>query len=175
MNSVKILVGSLDHYYPGGGASGSEKNEKNDPETPERDTLQDSDDTRPEEYSIYTISEDNQESENVEEMEKSTRARSCWSILYVIPHLLVVKPLMFLWWIISFPFGYLYDLLVPPKLEVNRQSLDEKTELLKQENILSNTIKSPTASSKYIIPPPQRLFQLSRNKKKKKNCRSTSF
>ena len=48
MNSVKILVGSLDHYYPGGGASGSEKNEKNDPETPERDTLQDSDDTPPE-------------------------------------------------------------------------------------------------------------------------------
>ncbi|KAK6203483.1 HAD-like domain-containing protein [Scheffersomyces amazonensis] len=50
----------------------------------------------------------------------------------------------------------------------NRSFIDDKTEQIKQENIFSNKIKSPTASSKYIIPPPQRLYPLIRNPQKRK-------
>jgi len=49
-----------------------------------------------------------------------------------------------------------------------RSEIDEKTEILKQENILSNNVKSPTSSSRYMIPPPQRLYPLSRNPNKKR-------
>ncbi|KAK6464135.1 HAD-like domain-containing protein [Scheffersomyces coipomensis] len=50
----------------------------------------------------------------------------------------------------------------------NRSFIDDKTEQIKQENIFSNKIKSPTASSKYIIPPPQRLYPFIRNPLKRK-------
>ena len=33
-----------------------------------------------------------------------------------------------------------------------------KTEQIKHNNFISNTMKSPTSFSKYMIPPPQRLF-----------------
>lgn len=170
MNSVKILVGSLDHYYPGARTSEQEdaKSGEETPETLSRRELVD--DAPAEDYSIYTISEDNPELDEAPETKppKEDTKPGRRSILYVVPHMLVVNPLVFMWWIVSFPFGYLYDWLVPPKLEVDKQTLDEKTALLKHENIISNSIKSPTSSSKYIIPPPQRLFPLSRNPGKKK-------
>ncbi|KAI5965780.1 NEM1 [Candida pseudojiufengensis] len=45
---------------------------------------------------------------------------------------------------------------------------DEKILQIKKDNILLNKIKSPTSFSKYMIPPPQRLYPLSRNPTKKR-------
>lgn len=58
------------------------------------------------------------------------------------------------------------------KLPASEKPLDDekstflKTELLKQESFISNDIKSPNSCAKYIIPPPQRLYPLSRNPNK---------
>ncbi|KAI5955104.1 NEM1 [Candida jiufengensis] len=45
---------------------------------------------------------------------------------------------------------------------------DEKILQIKQDNIIANEIKSPTSFTKYMIPPPQRLYPLSRNPQKKR-------
>ncbi|KAI3402735.2 NEM1 [Candida oxycetoniae] len=45
---------------------------------------------------------------------------------------------------------------------------DEKLEQLKRDSIIANEVKSPTFFSKYIIPPPVRLYPLSRNPQKKR-------
>lgn len=57
---------------------------------------------------------------------------------------------------------------VRPRSRNVMSDIDEKTELLKQENIMANSIKSPTAYSKYIIPPPQRLYPLAEPHKKRR-------
>ena len=60
----------------------------------------------------------------------------------------------------------------PTPQEAELPSLDEcydkKTEQIKHNNFISNTMKSPTSFSKYMIPPPQRLFPLSRNPEKRR-------
>lgn len=70
-----------------------------------------------------------------------------------------------------------YDLSFHHRADTNEYSDDKlnylsterlSNERLKQEHTLSNSIKSPTSSSKYFIPPPQRLVPLSRNPHKKK-------
>ncbi|CAK9440996.1 uncharacterized protein LODBEIA_P48650 [Lodderomyces beijingensis] len=45
---------------------------------------------------------------------------------------------------------------------------DAKVQQLKQDSILANEVKSPTFFSRYIIPPPIRLYPLSRNPQKKR-------
>lgn len=153
------------------------------------------------------------------------------TILFV-PNVLIVKPISFMWLLVTFPFIYTfeqlglvnfgksslivvkeipesmdssYEKILPEQTEIEedidlikddsnisklrrnnnnissgkimtsssstpdqRSEIDDKTEILKQENILSNNIKSPTSYSKYIIPPPLRLYPLSRNPQKKR-------
>ncbi|KAI5907230.1 Nuclear envelope morphology protein 1 [Candida parapsilosis] len=45
---------------------------------------------------------------------------------------------------------------------------DAKAEKIKQDNLLANEVKSPSSFSKYMIPPPQRLYPLSRNPQRKR-------
>lgn len=89
-----------------------------------------------------------------------------------------VRPAMLLWLLASFPFTYVFGSDYPAlphselgdegvPLDEKSAAIDEKTAMLKEEKIISNDIKSPTAS-KYIIPPPMRLFPLSRNPDKKR-------
>lgn len=93
------------------------------------------------------------------------------------PYHLVIRPVLLVWLLVTFPFTYIFGHDYPAMLSVDdtlthrtdeKPLLNEKTELLKQEKILANNIKSPTGLSKYIIPPPPRLIPLSRNPDKKK-------
>lgn len=81
-----------------------------------------------------------------------------------LPYLIIVYPLSFFWSILLYPI-----LMVFKSFEFNytyHMDFQEKTELLKHENMLLNNIKSPSSSSNYIVPPPQRLFPLVRNPQK---------
>ncbi|KAI5969999.1 NEM1 [Candida margitis] len=54
-------------------------------------------------------------------------------------------------------------------LDSDPDEYDEKiVEQIKQENLLANEVKSPSSFSRYMIPPPQRLFPLSRNPQRKR-------
>lgn len=94
-------------------------------------------------------------------------------LLLSIPHTLFIRPVLLIWLLISFPFMYFFgtDYLMlpdsPPADAASKTNIDEKTELLKQEKMLANRIKLPTAS-KYILPPPPRLFPLLRNPERKR-------
>lgn len=84
-----------------------------------------------------------------------------FKLLYQLPYLILVKPLVWFWNVLLYPFSFLLKFI---DFNYSYQlDFTEKTELLKHENLMSNNIKSPTSSSKYIIPPPQRLFPLVRN------------
>lgn len=189
MNSIKILVNSLNNVYP-----------------TKSDYLESLLDFRPSE--LEEKGEEKQESDenlglpasNAKSHEHSTPLEPlkqtyfkskvvneigelalilCHAIFF-IPNNLLVKPLLFLWLMIAYPFTYFFekhtsndDSLIDSSNSMDTPSttshdINEKIELLKRENIISNTIKSPTSSSKYIIPPPQRLYPLSRNPGKKR-------
>lgn len=97
------------------------------------------------------------------------------------PSYLFLKPLMFIWLISTYPFMQLFKghssdgYLGPNSSEsgidsahiVASDSID-KTELLRREKLMENKVKSPSSSLKYIMPPPQRLYPLSRNPEKKR-------
>lgn len=114
-------------------------------------------------------------------------------LLFIAPNYLIIKPLRFILYVIMYPFTYISLSLglskstkvedddssesVPEMMDydsnINSSDYDIpasnlNSEKLKQQQILSNTIKSPTFSSKYFIPPPQRLYPLSRNPHKKR-------
>lgn len=56
-----------------------------------------------------------------------------------------------------------------PRLESDPDEYDDaKVEQIKQDNLLANEVKSPSSFSKYMIPPPQRLYPLSRNPQRKR-------
>lgn len=83
---------------------------------------------------------------------------------------LFMRPVLLMWLLITFPITYFFG---PPVVmdsggeEKTAAALDEKNELLKQEILAANRVKSPTAL-KYIIPPPPRLYPLSRNPEKRR-------
>lgn len=158
MNSIKKLVISLEPFYPGASLS----------------TSGDVDPVK----SVAVEDEDKIEiAESVISEEVPTPLRpSVLAALAVVPYNLFIRPLLLIWLLISFPFTYFFGHEYPVMesendMDLRRGSLvmdiDEKTELLKQEKIMANHIKSPTAS-KYIIPPPPRLFPRSRNPDKKR-------
>lgn len=96
------------------------------------------------------------------------------SHLNAIANSIIMRPVLLVWLLISFPFTYFFGTGYPVLNELNndasalvKSGIDEKTELLKQEMIMANRVKLPTAS-KYILPPPPRLFPLSRNPEKKR-------
>lgn len=87
-------------------------------------------------------------------------------MIFFIPNLVIMQPLIMFWNILMYPVNYITNsIIITPMNEFNPH---EKTQLIRHENIISNNIKSPTSSSKYIIPPPQRLFPLTRNPNKHK-------
>lgn len=86
--------------------------------------------------------------------------------IFFIPNLIIMQPLIMFWNILMYPVNYVTNsIIITPMNDFNPH---EKTQLIRHENIISNNIKSPTSSSKYIIPPPQRLFPLTRNPNKHK-------
>lgn len=185
MNSIKILVDSLDTIYPG----------NNEYQSVEYDEVAAED--------TGSLSPSPSPSPTPSPSPPETTATIMAKLTYV-PNYLVIKPIMFVWLLITYPFAYTieqlgitkaasldnveeepadeaFDKELDEKLVTRQESItpsrtpkkymsdiDEKTELLKQENIIANTIKSPSSSSKYIIPPPQRLYPLSRNPQKKR-------
>lgn len=158
MNSIKKLVVSLDSLYPGGGisqtgvldpvkATGEEEDEK-----------------------IELVEEEKSE---IVESERKTSRPNIVSRILLVPYNIFIRPLLLIWLLVTFPFTYFFGHEYPSIDSGNdtdrniKLDIDEKTELLKQEKIMANHIKSPTAS-KYIIPPPPRLFPRLRNPEKKR-------
>ncbi|RLV93286.1 Nuclear envelope morphology protein 1 [Spathaspora sp. JA1] len=132
-----------------------------------------------------------------------------YDVLFFFPNYLIIKPGMFCYMVITFPFRIIAQQLGLVEKEKPKQKYvqgqiqeqnqlqqeeeleedplvtralpsgqptppsdtedyDEQTELLKQQTLISNTIKSPTSTSKYLIPPPQRLYPLSRNPERRR-------
>lgn len=195
MNSVKILVNSLDNFYPNNSPNPSVDldsiHEFDDDEVEallpplevsEPETLNDNEQIADDEK--YPISDDFQQETERPHLETKSWIRKLGEILFIPPNYIIIKPLTFVWLLITFPFTYFFqsnEYHEPFESESDKKEhessdkkdrpqevIHEKTELLKQENIMSNTIKSPSSSSKYIIPPPQRLFPLSRNPGKRR-------
>ncbi|SGZ52012.1 CIC11C00000002338 [Sungouiella intermedia] len=160
MNSIKKLVISLEPFYPGASLSS----------TPDLDQLK-------------TVAEEDEDKidqpdELVVEDTKLVRKRTWWSVISAVYFTIFIRPVLLVWLLITFPFTYFFEHDYPAmetedeneadmRREMLRSDIDEKTELLKREKIMANHIKSPTAS-KYIIPPPPRLFPRSRNPEKKR-------
>ncbi|KAG7665255.1 NEM1 [[Candida] subhashii] len=136
-----------------------------------------------------------------------------WDIIYFFPNYLIIKPTIFIYFVVTFPLRLVLKQLgigdsdsksptigapdapiadeedededdelvtrAKPSPRVTESSkstsqnesndYDEKTEILSKENLISNSLKSPSEFSKYLIPPPQRLYPLSRNPDKKRN------
>lgn len=64
--------------------------------------------------------------------------------------------------------GELEDLLEQDEYQHDDDDVeDKKLRQLKKDSIMANEVKSPTSFSKYLIPPPIRLYPLSRNPHKK--------
>lgn len=148
MNSLKKLVVSLEPFYSG-----------------------------PDAECLPPLIED-PESENAPAPEKKPQldvaagdshpAASPWlSVAYT----LFMRPVLLVWLLVTFPLTYFFRLPSPVidngGEEKTLAALDEKAQMLKQEIIMANHVKSPTAL-KYIIPPPPRLFPLSRNPEKRR-------
>lgn len=173
MNSLKVLVNSLDELYPSKNEYklGAEyQNEVTNNEIEEGGE----------------IGHEGEKAADQNLSPKSTYLALIIQVIFFLPNYLLVKPLIFIWLLITYPFTHLFkqrsvssELIGSGRNENNPSisndrvsdmpsAINEKTELLKQENILANNIKSPTSSSKYIIPPPQRLYPLSRNPGKKR-------
>lgn len=94
--------------------------------------------------------------------------QSIQSVLYAT----CVHPVFLIWLLVTFPFTYIFGSEYP-NLEASQTTVaetlatDEKAALLKEEKIMANSIKTP-AADKYILPPPPRLFPLSRNPERKR-------
>lgn len=168
MNSFKLLVKSLDNIYPSSYDVLDTQFEGEEPPEKVEEHLDVPEDPKVE-----------LKEEAIEKEPIHSTSNSLNFILY-IPNYLIIKPILFTWLLVTYPFTrtfealglissttneYVYD---EPENYETEDSLLHKTQLLKDENIISNTIKSPTSSSKYIIPPPQRLYPFSRNPQKKK-------
>lgn len=177
MNSIKVIFNSIDNFIPvnedkqedneqaelsqiheveemdpvveGLGLSVQETNETNDNEIPNVNEPN-------EKYSYDNDSKDD------ELINPHYSLNIMFRLIYQIPYILIVKPLYLFWHILTYPFAYFKVFEYNYSYHIDVQ---EQTDLIKQENIISNHIKSPTSSSKYILPPPQRLFPLARNPK----------
>ncbi|OBA23771.1 NIF-domain-containing protein [Metschnikowia bicuspidata var. bicuspidata NRRL YB-4993] len=162
MNSLKKLVVSLEPLYPSAGSPNPETCEKLDYE--EAGPLD-------EPISLASTS-----FEPILEENEAPRPESLWrsarALVALVLHALFVRPILLAWLLASFPFTYVfgseYQEAAPSEMHASlAEDIHEKTALLKEEKILANNIKSPTAS-KYILPPPPRLFPLSRNPEKRR-------
>lgn len=187
MNSTKILVKSLENLYPGDTSidmeDGDDKHnipiEQISPTITEEKLNQDQNLRNDIKHRPDTSKEDIDLEETIW---LNLMIINALRIIFFVPNYLIIKPLTFIWLLCTYPFTQLFEkedhtdnfmmhdaddnTRFPSQDEVN-----QKTELLKQETMISNSIKSPLSSSAYVIPPPQRLYPLSRNpgrKRKKK-------
>lgn len=153
MNSLKKLVVSLEPFYSGPELGPLKETEIEDLDTDGHDRKIASDGGKPQEKPSLPPSPQEP------------------GLVYT----LIMKPVLLMWLLVTFPLTYFFGLAHPPppeaaddeKSSLAKSGIREKTELLKQEIIMANHVKSPTAL-KYIIPPPPRLFPLSRNPEKKR-------
>ncbi|GEQ66697.1 hypothetical protein JCM33374_g360 [Metschnikowia sp. JCM 33374] len=162
MNSLKKLVVSLEPLYPNGPSEDVENPGKSDGDA-EKTSLA-------EEYSSPTSFE--AIPEETEPPHAQTLWSSVWSSVGVVLYTVFVRPVLLIWLLVSFPFTYIFgdehqDVNSSQMMVSSSEDINEKTALLKEEKIMANTVKSPTAS-KYILPPPPRLFPLSRNPEKRR-------
>lgn len=157
MNAFKQLVTSLELHYPGSvlPANSDRYDEKSEqfPAT-EPAKIHPAESKTPKSFALANI----------------PVVGSVVSFLYS----LIARPLQLVLLLMTFPFSYFFD-YETAIAQIEEESFrnqapvatDEKTELIKQEKIMANTVKLPTAS-KYIIPPPRRLFPLLRNPEKRR-------
>lgn len=159
MNSLKKLVISLEPLYPNGPVEESEHSGK-----PLSEKIS------PEDFISSTPCEP------ILEESETPETKSFWGsvgdTVVLALYTLFVRPVLLVWLLASFPFTYIfgsgYQEVNPPQIITSlSEDINEKTALLKEEKIMANNIKSPTAS-KYILPPPPRLFPLSRNPDKRR-------
>lgn len=164
MNSIKKLVASFEPFY----LPPLESAGKN----PSRDEKTFKEESDPETVESTESAEHGQPNPSTNPLESTSFLRHVWSLLLFLPQNLLIRPLMLLWLLITFPFTYFFEQEYPQILGNNsaasQEEQREKIELLKQERIMANHIKSPSSLSKYFIPPPPRLFPLSRNPDKRK-------
>lgn len=221
MNSLKILVNSWDSLYPPAIGRDPEEEGEDKPLLDDLDIRASVDNDREgravsEKGSERGVEEVEAEDEDVDvDVDDAAAAGGDGIVLVVLfyvlflPNYIIIKPITFLWLLITFPFTYLFeddkkklDFIQQPQEQEQEQEGEQQQqllllllqqqqddddsllnanatgeiateenkviEILKQENLISNTIKSPSSSSKYLIPPPIRLFPLSRNPQKKR-------
>lgn len=234
MNSLKLIVNSWDSLYPPIGRRGERMSPEEEADLDEKLRLLDQElrtsidqeeqvqpdipvQAPPEDNGDEWEVNDTKEHPQQDSPEAEAGSSSVLSYLLFLPNYLVIKPLTFVWLLLTYPFTNFFQSTTanattsasaissegreaiegspglagasegpapgqaPPESggsAVTRGGASDddetpapetpKIEILKQENIISNTIKSPSASSKYLIPPPQRLVPLSRNPQRKR-------
>lgn len=187
MNSIKVFLNSIDNLMPNEGkdddlqlnetGEGEMIREKDiegaEQEQEEGQDLEEKQDQQKVQSNDNLNDNENNEQtqglglsfETQTESEQANQKNGIFTMLIngivFIPNLIFIKPLVLFWNILLYPINYLIK-----SIELNNYQINSKTELIKHENILSNNIKSPSSSSKFIIPPPQRLFPLVRNPQK---------
>lgn len=178
MNSLKKLVFSFETYYPG--QSLNSDNEiadltrglsnivEEDPDTQDNDKQQ----QQTQERDDIPLPFDPKAGEKP--LPLTSEHKKQMSFFKSLLYNLFVRPLLLIWLLITFPFLYVFGSEYPSSaadnsavVDVAKEKIDEQIALLKKEKILANHIKTPTAS-KYILPPPPRLFPLSRNPEKRR-------
>lgn len=169
MNSLKKLVFSFESYYPGHTDS-SEGNVIPDATKGLSNIAEESLESQELQQSDIAFDSTMELKSPPQKLAKNQSLGQLKSILYNI----FLRPLLLIWLLIAFPFLYLFGSEYPSATadnsmasEVGKERIDEQIAILKKEKIIANHIKSPTAS-KYILPPPPRLFPLSRNPEKRR-------
>lgn len=181
MNSIKVFLNSIDNLMPNEGKDDSPLNDitEEDINTIENEKGQEQEKDQEEQHEgIHNDNENNEKTQGLglsfqeqredhksKNNDKETQRNGIFTMIInsiiFIPNLIFIKPLVLFWNILLYPINYLIK-----SIELNNYQINSKTELIKHENIMSNNIKSPSSSSKFIIPPPQRLFPLVRNPQK---------
>lgn len=166
MNSLKKLVFSLESYYPGL----SLESRPTDPEKSDKFVSQ----TPPRIPELITTIPEYEPELTPKGFARETVIHKSLSQLRSVFYTIFVRPLLLTWLLITFPFLYFFgseypsatvDISMPT--DAGKERIDEQIALLKKEKMIANHIKTPTAS-KYILPPPPRLFPLSRNPEKRR-------
>ena len=118
-----------------------------------------------------------EESQDRDDKESGIALKLCFflfQMIFFFPRYFMYMPILYLWYFLTYPLLVALKVGSPSLQEsITEKSetstnIDEKTELIKRETISANTVKSPSLSSKYIIPPPQRLYPLSRHPGRKR-------
>lgn len=202
MNSIKVLVSSLDNFYPDKNYSlqldlDDQEQAADQVDSDEAKHKQEKSKSEGDRGGVehdHGIVVPDVLQENLPHSPSVSFMYNLMILLLKVPNYLIIKPVGFVFYLILSPFTYIsLSLGLSKSNDIEQQQNDDtvhdlldfdsnvnssdydiplnnsNSEKIKQEQMISNTIKSPTFSSKYFIPPPQRLFPLSRNPHKKKS------